>query len=248
MARRFPLLHDRLELTRVDTHGLLFRWAGASADEAGGADGAPRRRAGRGDVAAPGLRRRHRRRHHLGPRHARRQGLRRRHLRRGRDAARRADSCRRRTSGCPSAATRRSPARPPSWPSRSCDAAGSSRGSCSTRAAPIASEAFPGVAAPIGVIGADREGRDVARAAGRGPRRARVDPGEDGPDGPHRPRHHPIDRSSMTARIPAPTDRAVPPHGTARPAAAAPAADERRPAQAGADQGAAGRRARRPRR
>ncbi|MCD9198309.1 M20/M25/M40 family metallo-hydrolase [Aeromicrobium wangtongii] len=30
MARRFPLLHDNLELTRVDTHGLLFRWAGAS--------------------------------------------------------------------------------------------------------------------------------------------------------------------------------------------------------------------------
>ncbi len=33
MARRFPLIHDRLELTRVDTHGLLFRWAGDSADK-----------------------------------------------------------------------------------------------------------------------------------------------------------------------------------------------------------------------
>ncbi|GAW51653.1 MULTISPECIES: M20 family peptidase [unclassified Nocardioides] len=30
LARQFPVLHDRLELTRVDTHGLLFRWAGAS--------------------------------------------------------------------------------------------------------------------------------------------------------------------------------------------------------------------------
>jgi carboxypeptidase PM20D1 len=30
MAHRFPLLHERLELTRIDTHGLLFRWAGAS--------------------------------------------------------------------------------------------------------------------------------------------------------------------------------------------------------------------------
>ncbi len=33
MARRFPLLHDRLELTRIDTHGLLFHWAGVSAEK-----------------------------------------------------------------------------------------------------------------------------------------------------------------------------------------------------------------------
>jgi carboxypeptidase PM20D1 len=32
LARLFPLLHRRLELIRVDTHGLLFRWAGRSAD------------------------------------------------------------------------------------------------------------------------------------------------------------------------------------------------------------------------
>ena len=32
LARQFPLLHERLELTRVDTHGLLFHWAGASAE------------------------------------------------------------------------------------------------------------------------------------------------------------------------------------------------------------------------
>jgi len=31
LKRRFPLLHERLELTRVDTHGLLFHWAGATA-------------------------------------------------------------------------------------------------------------------------------------------------------------------------------------------------------------------------
>lgn len=30
LARRFPLIHQRLELTRIDTHGLLFHWAGAS--------------------------------------------------------------------------------------------------------------------------------------------------------------------------------------------------------------------------
>jgi len=32
MARQFPLLHERLELTRVDTHGLLFHWPGRSAE------------------------------------------------------------------------------------------------------------------------------------------------------------------------------------------------------------------------
>src|SRR3954451_22293752 len=32
LARQFPLLHERLELTRVHTHGLLFRWPGASAE------------------------------------------------------------------------------------------------------------------------------------------------------------------------------------------------------------------------
>jgi carboxypeptidase PM20D1 len=30
LARQFPLLHERLELTRVHTHGLLFHWQGAS--------------------------------------------------------------------------------------------------------------------------------------------------------------------------------------------------------------------------
>jgi carboxypeptidase PM20D1 len=30
LARQFPLVHERLELTRVHTHGLLFHWRGAS--------------------------------------------------------------------------------------------------------------------------------------------------------------------------------------------------------------------------
>jgi carboxypeptidase PM20D1 len=32
LARQFPVLHERLELTRVDTHGLLFHWPGTSAE------------------------------------------------------------------------------------------------------------------------------------------------------------------------------------------------------------------------
>ncbi|MDX6357955.1 MAG: carboxypeptidase [Nocardioidaceae bacterium] len=32
LRAQFPLLHERLELTRVGTHGLLFRWAGRRAD------------------------------------------------------------------------------------------------------------------------------------------------------------------------------------------------------------------------
>lgn len=32
LVRQFPLLHERLELTRVGSHGLLFRWAGAAAE------------------------------------------------------------------------------------------------------------------------------------------------------------------------------------------------------------------------
>jgi carboxypeptidase PM20D1 len=33
LAHRFPLLHERLELTRIDTHGLLFLWAGTSSSK-----------------------------------------------------------------------------------------------------------------------------------------------------------------------------------------------------------------------
>jgi carboxypeptidase PM20D1 len=32
LRRHFPLVHERLELTRVGSHGLLLRWPGASAD------------------------------------------------------------------------------------------------------------------------------------------------------------------------------------------------------------------------
>ncbi len=32
MERQFPVLHERLELTRIDTHGLLFHWPGRSAE------------------------------------------------------------------------------------------------------------------------------------------------------------------------------------------------------------------------
>jgi carboxypeptidase PM20D1 len=32
LERQFPLLHERLELTRIDTHGLLFHWVGRSAE------------------------------------------------------------------------------------------------------------------------------------------------------------------------------------------------------------------------
>ena len=32
LARQFPVLHERLQLTRIDTHGLLFHWAGRSSD------------------------------------------------------------------------------------------------------------------------------------------------------------------------------------------------------------------------
>lgn len=32
LERQFPLLHQRLELTRIPTHALLFRWPGASAE------------------------------------------------------------------------------------------------------------------------------------------------------------------------------------------------------------------------
>jgi carboxypeptidase PM20D1 len=32
LRAQFPLLHDRLELTRVGSHGLLFRWAGRTAE------------------------------------------------------------------------------------------------------------------------------------------------------------------------------------------------------------------------
>src|SRR4029079_18268618 len=105
LRTQFPLLHERLELTRVGSHGLAFPWPRATRPRAPGveprgavplarreqrpargADGAPRRRARRrvGALAAPGLLRRDRRRRDLGSGNPRRQGLRRRDLRGGR--------------------------------------------------------------------------------------------------------------------------------------------------------------------
>ncbi|MCB8957232.1 MAG: M20/M25/M40 family metallo-hydrolase [Nocardioides sp.] len=43
LERQYPLLHERLELTRVDTHGLLFRWAGAGSAGGAAAAGAAER-------------------------------------------------------------------------------------------------------------------------------------------------------------------------------------------------------------
>ena len=107
----------------------------------GRADGPPRRRTRRrrGAVAARPVRRRDPRKPHragdLGSRHPRRQGLRRRDLRGGRVAARGRAHARPRTSGCPSAATRRSAARRPSRRSRCSASAASRRGWSSTRVA-----------------------------------------------------------------------------------------------------------------
>ena len=92
LAAQFPRLHAELELTRVGSHGLLFRWAGRSAARPvvlmAHLDVVPDRR-GR-PLAAPAVQRRDRRLPHragdLGPRHPRRQGLRGRDLR-GRRAA-----------------------------------------------------------------------------------------------------------------------------------------------------------------
>ena len=148
-------------------------------------------------------------------------------------------SCRRRTSGCRSAATRRSPGRPPRSRSPSWSAAAYGRGSCSTRAARSPRGAFPGVTAPVGVDRRHREGRDVGRAAGRGPRRARVDAGPDGPDRPASPGRSPASTSRRcppsSRRRPSSCCRRIAPHAPRRAAAGA---GPGRPAGPGADPGA----------
>ena len=118
-----------------------------------------------------------------------------------------------RTSGSPSAATRRCPARPRRSPSTSWSAAASGRGSSSTRAARSPHEAFPGVAAPVGVIGVTEKGVTVGRAPGRGPRRSRLDPGPDGTDRPAGPRDHPDRPVADAGRLPDADRRAVAPAG-----------------------------------
>ena len=77
LAELFPLLHEHLALTRVERHGLLFHWAGASAerpvvlmahlDVVPVDESAPWQHPAFDAVVA--------RRRRLGPRHARRQGL-----------------------------------------------------------------------------------------------------------------------------------------------------------------------------
>ncbi len=200
----------------------------------GRADGAPRRRAGRGRLAAPGLRRRPRRRRGLGPRHPRRQGpaggdLRgRRVTARGRRVPAQdvwlSFGCTEEVSG--DGAPRRSSC---------CGSAGCGRGSCSTRAAPSPTARSRASRPDRGRRG-HREGRHLDRAAGRGPRRARLHPGPARPDRPAGPRDHPprpLPHARLAARA---HRRAVPADGPARTAAAA-AADRRRPARPGAGRG-----------
>ena len=89
LEAQFPLLHERLELTRIPTHALLFRWAGRAAERPvvlmAHLDVVP---VDDGALAAPAVRRDHRRRRDLGPRHPRRQGQPGRDLRGRRDAPR----------------------------------------------------------------------------------------------------------------------------------------------------------------
>ena len=92
------------------------------------------------------------------------------------------------------------------------------RGSSSTRAARSPHEAFPGVAAPIGVIGVTEKGVTSLelRVEGRGGHAST--PGPQRPDRPAGPRDHPARPPPMPASLPGPDRRAVPPDGAARPA------------------------------
>ncbi len=143
LARQFPLLHERLELTRVHTHGLLFHWRGASAErpvvlmahlDVVPVEGTWQHDAFSGDVVDGA---------DLGPRHPRRQGL------PGRRSARPSRPCSsatsrpRRTSGCRSAATRRCSARRPPPPSRSSSERGVRPWFVVDEGGAIAHDAFP---------------------------------------------------------------------------------------------------------
>ena len=230
---QFPLLHERLELTRVHTHGLLFRWAGPQRRAPGRADGAPRRRPRRRRraLAAPAVRRRRS--------STARSGAAARSTTRARLAAiceavetpaRGRASCRPRTSGCPSAATRRSPG----------TAAQAAVAELATpRRTPVVrprrgrrdrARGVPRRGRPDRRHRRHREGHHLARAAGRGPRRARLHPGADGPDRPARPGDPAPRPGAVPASLPGADRRAVAPDGAARAAAAAPADGQRRPA------------------
>ncbi|MEZ5192981.1 MAG: hypothetical protein R2734_11035 [Nocardioides sp.] len=174
LARQFPLLHERLEVTRI-AHGLLVRWPGpfVRGSDARRADGAPGRRAYRPQALAAILLRGGRRPGDLGG-DPRRQGSAGRDLRGGRATWPRFEPAgdlallRLRRGG-----PRGSTARARRWPS--CVA--TQRGSCWTRAAP-AHERLPDIATPVAVIGVAEEGVTSLGAdrprAGRAARRRRL--------------------------------------------------------------------------
>ena len=138
-----------------------------------------------------------------------------------------------RTSGCPSAATRRSAARPRSRRS-ACSATAASRPwLVLDEGGAIASGAFPGVKAPLGVIGVTEKGTTSLELVAEGRGGHASTPGEERPDRPHRPRH-PAGREVAVPRLrPGAHPRADAPARAARAAAAAPAAGPRRPARTG---------------
>jgi carboxypeptidase PM20D1 len=200
LERQFPLLHERLELTRHPQPRPALPLARRERAPAGRADGAPRRRPGGGRLAARAVRRRRRRRQHLGPRHARRQGLPGRDLRGGRDPARAGTSPAQDvwlSFGCDEEVYRRGGALAVGELERR----GVGRGSSSTRAG----------RSPPGVPGRgragrrdrrDREGRDVVelRVEGRGGHA--VDAGPDRPTARLARAITRIDRSPMAASTP----------------------------------------------
>ena len=208
LERQFPLLHERLELTRIDTHGLLVPLARPQRRAPGRADGAPRRRPGRRGraLAAPAVRRRRSSTARSGA--AAPSTTRARWSRSARPSrpCSRPGTRRRRTSGSPSAATRRSPAAPRRSAVEELVRRGVRPWFVLDEGGAIAHEAFPGVAAPIGVIGVTEKGATSLRAARRGPRRARLDPGPERPDRPAGPgRSLRLERAPMPASLPEPT-------------------------------------------
>ena len=156
----------------------------------------------------------------LGPRHARRQGRAWSASRRRWNACWRRDSGPLRTSGCRSAAPRRSRATRPSSPSRSSGHGASSRGSCSTRAAPSPPTRSRGSTPPLAVVGVSEKGTTDARAAGRRPWRTRLDARAHGRDRPARPRDRAPGRQPVPGIDPGADTRDVPPDRAARTAAA----------------------------
>ena len=205
---------------------------------AGGADGSPRRRARRhrGSLAARPVRRRD-------PRlpHGRRSGAAARSTTRAASprSARPSSRCSRpatpppRTSGCPSAATRRSAVRRRSRPSRCSATGGVTPWLVLDEGGAIAGGAFPGVKAPLGVIGVTEKGTTSLELVAEGRGGHASTPARNGPDRPHRARD-PAGREVAVPRLRTGADaRADATSRAARAAAAASAARARRPAGTG---------------